>query len=159
MTNEDLLRQLIAAQKKALLYSRIALILAVLLIAGVVGGVAYEWPTLRSAWSTFQKIDAMSRSVNELVGDSDISVSETLEKLNALDYERLNEAMVKLDSIDLGQLNDAISRLNNVDFNRLNSAMSSLDKVDFDRLNEAIKELDDLMEPLNRFVKAMNAFG
>ena len=49
-----------------------------------------------------------------------------------------------------------ISRLNNVDFNRLNSAMSSLDKVDFDRLNDAIHDLDNLMEPLNRFVKALS---
>lgn len=159
MKNEELLRELLKTQKKALLYSRIALALAVLIIVGIACAVPFVLPVAQRAQTSLQKIDAISGSVNALVGTDDqtgVSVTEILDKLNSLDYERLNEAMEKLDGMDLGQLNDAISRLNNVDFNRLNSAMSSLDKVDFDRLNEAIHDLDNLMEPLNRFVKALS---
>ena len=159
MTMDELLQELLKTQKKALLYSRIALALALTMLFGVACAVPYGIQAVRTARNTMQKIDTISGSVDALIGTGDesgVSVADTLEKLNALDYEHLNAAMTKLDDMDLGQLNDAISRLNNVDFNRLNSAMSSLDKVDFDRLNEAIHDLDNLMEPLNRFVKALS---
>ena len=159
MTNEELLQELLKAQKKALLYSRIALVLVLLLIATLAGAAPFAVNAVRATQNSLRKIDAISGSVNTLIGatgENTVSVAETLEKLNTLDYEHLNEAMAKLDGMDLGQLNDAISRLNNVDFNRLNSAMSSLDNVDFERLNEAIHDLDNLMEPLNRFVRALS---
>ena len=159
MTNEELLQELLKAQKKALLYSRIALVLVLLLIAAIAGAAPFAVKAVRVTQNSLRKVDAISNSVNAIIGENEkgnASIVDTLEKLNKLDYQRLNEAMTKLDSIDLGQLNDAISRLNNVDFNRLNSAMNSLDKVDFDRLNEAIHDLDNLMEPLNRFVKALS---
>ena len=158
MTNEELLQQLLKAQKKALIYSRIALALALTIIISAACAAPYAIQAVRRTQDSLRKLDALSGSVSEFIGadDGGASVVETLEKLNSLDYERLNKAMTKLDGMDLGQLNDAISRLNNVDFNRLNSAMNSLDDVDFARLNEAIHDLDNLMEPLNRFVKALS---
>ena len=161
MTNEELLQELLKTQKKALIYSRIALGLALVIVIGIACAAPYAIRAVRKTQDSLRKIDAISGSVNELIGADGVgaSVADTLEKLNSLDYERLNEAMTKLDGMDLGQLNDAISRLNNVDFNRLNSAMNSLDNVDFARLNEAIHDLDNLMEPLNRFVKALSPSG
>ncbi|MBQ6206848.1 MAG: hypothetical protein IJK52_07175 [Oscillospiraceae bacterium] len=163
MTNEELLQELLKTQKKALIYSRIALGLALVIIIGIACAAPYAVQAVRTARNSLRTIDALSGSVSEFIGDDEngggVSVLDTLEKLNSLDYERLNEAMTKLDGMDLGQLNDAISRLNNVDFNRLNSAMNSLDNVDFTRLNEAIHDLDNLMEPLNRFVKALSPSG
>ena len=159
MTMDELLQELLKTQKKALLYSRIALGLALTMLIGIACALPYGIQAVRTARHSIQKIEAISGSVNALIGsteESGVSVADTLEKLNRLDYQHLNAAMTKLDGVDLGQLNDAISRLNNVDFNRLNSAMSSLDKVDFDRLNDAIHDLDNLMEPLNRFVKALS---
>lgn len=159
MTMDELLQELLKTQKKALLYSRIALGLALTMLIGIACVLPYGIQAVRTARNSMQKIEAISGSVDALIGtteESGVSVADTLEKLNGLDYEHLNAAMTKLDGLELGQLNDAISRLNNVDFNRLNSAMSSLDKVDFDRLNEAIHDLDNLMEPLNRFVKALS---
>ena len=159
MTMDELLQELLKTQKKALLYSRIALALALIILTGIACAVPYAVQAVRTAQNSVRKIETISGGVNALIGTSGenvVSVAETLQKLNNLDYERLNEAMTKLDGMDLGQLNDAISRLNNVDFNRLNSAMSSLDNVDFERLNEAIHDLDNLMEPLNRFVRALS---
>ena len=161
MTNEELLQALLKAQKKALIYSRIALGLALAIVVGIACAAPYAVQAVRRTQDSLRKIDAISGSVSELIGahGGGASVAETLEKLNGIDYEHLNEAMAKLDGMDLAQLNDAISRLNNVDFNRLNSAMNSLDDVDFARLNEAIHDLDNLMEPLNRFVKALSPSG
>ena len=161
MTNEELLQELLKAQKKALIYSRIALGLALTIVIAIACAAPYAVQAVRKTQDSLRTIDAIAGSVNELIGadGAGVSVVETLEKLNSLDYEHLNEAMTKLDGMDLGQLNDAISRLNNVDFNRLNSAMNSLDNVDFTRLNEAIHDLDNLMEPLNRFVKALSPSG
>jgi phage FluMu protein gp41 len=157
MTNEELLQELLNAQKKALLYARIALGLVLCVIIAAACAAPYAIKAVQRAQASLRTIDAISGSVSAFVGDGGgASVAETLEKLNGIDYARLNEAMAKLDGMDLGQLNDAISRLNNVDFNRLNSAMNSLDNVDFTRLDEAIRDLDSLMEPLNRFVKALS---
>ena len=159
MTMDELLQELLRTQKKALLYSRIALALALVILTGIACAVPYALQGVRTARTSVQKIEAISGSVDALIGttqENGVSVAETLERLNNLDYAQLNEAMEKLNGLDLGQLNDAISRLNNVDFNRLNSAMSSLDNVDFERLNEAIHDLDNLMEPLNQFVRALS---
>ena len=159
MTMDELLQELLRTQRKALLYSRIALALALVILTGIACAVPYALRGVRTARTSIQKIEAISGSVDTLIGttqENGVSVAETLGRLNNLDYAQLNEAMEKLNGLDLGQLNDAISRLNNVDFNRLNSAMSSLDNVDFERLNEAIHDLDNLMEPLNRFVRALS---
>ena len=159
MTMDELLQELLRTQRKALLYSRIALALALVILTGIACAVPYALQGVRTARTSVQKIEAISGSVDTLIGttqENGVSVAGTLERLNNLDYAQLNEAMEKLNGLDLGQLNDAISRLNNVDFNRLNSAMSSLDNVDFERLNEAIHDLDNLMEPLNRFVRALS---
>jgi len=147
---DDLLRELLACQKKTLGQTRLAaaftVLLAVLLIAALAALAVLVPRTLaleKQAKATLAQLDAMVEPVDRVVGAAD-----DLDQLDALDLDSLSDTLRKLNGLDLDGLSETLKKLDGVDLDSLNDAIRKLNGIDLESLNEAIVNLNDAAKPL-----------
>ena len=121
--------ELLKVQKKVLLHTRITtifnILLSLALLAAVVMTVHWTNEKIEHMESSLAAIDrlvedagTLVESTNTMVTDNADAVTETVQKLNEVDFEGLNDA--------IGHLNTAIQE---VDVEGLNSAINNLNKA------------------------------
>ena len=105
--NTELLRQLLAYQKKEARHARltawVSMLLALVILAALVLAVPKAVKLVQGVETTLAKVESMTDAAEELVGNANTmvlkntdAVTETIQKLNELDFESLNTAIRNL---------------------------------------------------------------
>lgn len=105
---EELLRQLLAYQKKEVRQTRLATFINFLLVVAVIAALALLTPrVLKLAGdveTSLGEVNRVTASAQELIGNANAmveentdAVTETIRKLNELDFDTLNTAIRNLD--------------------------------------------------------------
>ena len=108
-STDELLRQLLAYQKREARNSRITACISVFLALVVLAALALLVPRalklVEGVENTIAKVDLMTDSAEELVGNANDmilkntdAVTETVQKLNELDFDSLNNAIHDLEN-------------------------------------------------------------
>jgi hypothetical protein len=106
--NTELLRQLLAYQKKEARHARVtawvSFLLALVILAALVLAVPKAVKLVKGVETTLAKVDVMTDAAEELVANANTmvlkntdAVTETIRKLNELDFDSLNNAIRNLD--------------------------------------------------------------
>ncbi len=101
----QLLEELVKKQQKTLNCTRvIAVILVIALLALIAAGIALL-PTVRQAEKTLKEAEELFERSNAMVRDNSQPLAEAIEKLNSVDFSRLND----LDTKKLVSVIDSLS--------------------------------------------------
>ena len=98
---EELLRQLLAYEKKQLRHTRLATFVNVLLVAGVLAALVLVVPR---ALDSLAEVNRLTVSAQELIGNANTMVTEntdavtdTIQRLNEVDFDSLNSTIHELE--------------------------------------------------------------
>ncbi len=105
---EELLRQLLAYQKKEVRQTRLTVLVSFLLVLGILAALVMVVPRVLKladgAESTLAEVNRIAASAEELIGSANTmvtentdAVTETIRKLNEVDFDSLNAAIRNLD--------------------------------------------------------------
>ena len=106
--SEELLRQLVTWQKKQVRQTRLAMLVGFLLAAAILAALVLLAPSViklaDEVESSLSEVNRMTASAQELIGNANAmvtentdAVSETIRKLNEVDFEGLNTAIHDLE--------------------------------------------------------------
>ena len=98
---EELLRQLLAYEKKQLRHTRLATFVNVLLVVGVLAALVLVVPR---ALDSLAEVNRLTVSAQELIGNANTMVTEntdavtdTIQRLNEVDFDSLNSTIHDLE--------------------------------------------------------------
>ena len=98
---EELLRQLLAYEKKQLRHTRLATFVNVLLVVGVLAALVLVVPR---ALDSLAEVNRLTASAQELIGNANTMVTEntdavtdTIQRLNEVDFDSLNSTIHDLE--------------------------------------------------------------
>lgn len=122
----DLLRELIAVQKKSLRASRLALSLCVLALLVLGAVLPSAVGTMRRVDASMKKLDAISQNVESVVGRAEEAMTRIGDVLSAAgDGASLSDSMESLRE-GMSSFQEVMGKLNSIDFAALNQAVSDL---------------------------------
>ena len=131
-----LLLELIAIQKKSLRASRLALFLCVVLLLVLSAVLPAALGTMRQMDASMKKLDTISRSVESIIGRAEEAMTQIGSILSAAgDGTNLSNSM---ESFQDGMLS-------------FQEVMGKLNSIDFDALNQAISDFSNAAAPLRQF--------
>ena len=125
LSEKQLLEEILKAQKKTLLGTRIVAVAAVVICVAVCISLGILVP----------KVITTLDNVNDAVARTETLVASAEQSLSEIDGMITNVNDLVLDNTE-----------------SLEQAMENLNSINFDELNQAIKDLGDVVEPLANFV-------
>ena len=109
-SSEELLAELLKLQKRTARQSLIRMIASLLVLAGIVVAVCILYPHVKAIISDVQtslaEINSITADAKELIKNANTmitenteAVGETVQKLNNVDFKKLNEAIASLNDV------------------------------------------------------------
>ena len=107
-SSEQLLAELVKKQQKTLTCTRIIAVILVIALLALMAACIALLPTVRQAGKTLRTAEELLEKSNAVVQDNAQPLSEALEKLNSVDFSKLNNLDTERLVSVIDSLNDAV---------------------------------------------------